>query len=111
MPNETKRFTKNDSGFLCAHCGKEVKPLGYTSRNHCPFCLWSLHVDILPGDRANPCGGLMEPISAVPDAKKGYIITHRCTKCGSVGRNRAAYGADVQPDDLNLLIRLTAGKI
>ena len=49
---EQKRFTKNDNGFICAHCGKEVEPLGYTSRNHCPFCLWSLHVDINPGDRA-----------------------------------------------------------
>ena len=38
---ETKRFSKNDSGFICEHCGREVPPLGYTSRNHCPYCLWS----------------------------------------------------------------------
>ena len=48
---EQKRFVKNDSGFVCSHCGKKVEPLGYTSRNHCPFCLWSRHVDIFPGDR------------------------------------------------------------
>ena len=47
---EQKLFTKNDNGFIYANCGFEVKPLGYTSRNHCPFCLCSLHVDILPGD-------------------------------------------------------------
>lgn len=58
---ESKRFSKNDSGFVCAHCGKKVEPLGYTSRNHCPFCLWSLHVDENPGDRACECGGEMEP--------------------------------------------------
>ena len=47
---QNKRFAKNDEGFFCAHCGKWVPPLGYSSRNHCPFCLWSLHVDINPGD-------------------------------------------------------------
>jgi hypothetical protein len=50
---ENKRFVKNDDFFVCVHCGKEVKPLGYTSRDHCPFCLWSVHVDVNPGDRAN----------------------------------------------------------
>ena len=70
---ETKRFSKNDDSFICAHCGAEVKPLGYTSRNHCPVCLWSLHVDENPGDRANPCRGQMEPVSAVTDPKKGIL--------------------------------------
>ena len=107
---ETKRFSKNDNGFTCAHCGREVKPLGYSSRNHCPFCLWSLHVDVNPGDRANECGGAMEPIGVETDPRKGYIILHRCTKCGEVRRNRAAHEAEVQPDRLKLLIALTAVK-
>ena len=47
---EQKRFVKNDCAFTCVHCGAEVLPMGKSSRNHCPFCLWSLHVDILPGD-------------------------------------------------------------
>jgi DNA-directed RNA polymerase subunit RPC12/RpoP len=106
---EQKRFSKNDSGFICAHCGKEVQPLGFTSRNHCPFCLWSRHVDVNPGDRANTCGGGMEPIRVEPDARKGYIIIHRCTKCGEIHRNRAAHEAKVQPDSIKLLIKLTAG--
>lgn len=106
---EQKRFTKNDSGFVCAHCGKEVHPLGFTSRNHCPFCLWSLHVDVNPGDRANECKGQMEPIRVEPDAKKGYVIIHRCTKCGEIHRNRAAHEAKDQPDSIRLLIKLTAG--
>lgn len=105
---ESKRFTKNDSGFTCAHCGKEVQPLGYTSRNHCPFCLWSLHLDENPGDRASNCGGQMEPVRAEPDPRRGFIITHRCTKCGALRRNKAAAEAKVQPDDMSLLISLTA---
>ena len=105
---ENKRFTKNDSGFICKNCGKEVLPLGYTSRNHCPFCLCSLHVDINPGDRANECQGILRPIQTLPDPKKGFVIIHRCDKCGKTVRNKAAMEGD-QPDDNDLLIRLTAG--
>ena len=105
---ESKRFQKNDGGFLCLHCGKTVPPLGYTSRNHCPYCLWSVHVDILPGDRANPCGGLLRPVKTEPDAKKGFVIVHRCEKCGAVVRCKAALRGDT-PDDTDLLIQLTAG--
>ena len=110
MGLDTKRFSKNDSGFVCAHCGREVKPLGYTSRNHCPFCLWSVHIDINPGDRLCECGGALEPIRTEPDAKKGYVIIHKCQKCGEIRRCRAAHEAKVQPDDIDLIIKLTAGK-
>ena len=103
-----KRFTKNDSGFVCAHCGKSVEPLGYSSRDHCPFCLYSLHVDVMPGDRANPCGGSLRPISAVPDAKKGFVIEYVCEKCARRVRCRAALNGP-QSDDTDLLIALTAG--
>lgn len=105
---EVKRFAKNDNGFVCTHCGKTVLPLGVTSRNHCPFCLWSLHVDVNPGDRANGCRGEMEPIGALTDPRKGYIILHKCRKCGEIHRNKAAHEARTQPDDLGLLIALTA---
>ena len=108
IPVSQKRFSKNDAGFICKSCGKEVLPLGYTSRNHCPFCLFSLHLDINPGDRASDCGGLLEPIRAETDPKKGFIIVHRCQKCGAIRRNRAATDAKNQPDDIDLLIKLTA---
>lgn len=106
---EQKRFTKNDSGFICANCGREVLPMGSSSRNHCPFCLCSLHVDVNPGDRANECGGLMRPIRSEPDARRGFIIIHKCEKCGEIRRNRAALDAKAQPDNRSLLVRLTAG--
>ena len=111
---ESKRFTKNDSGFVCANCGFEVLPLGKTSRNHCPRCLCSIHIEINPGDRASDCGGLLVPISCEPNTDKGYIITHKCKKCGELRRNRAALkltAKDTLPkeqyDDESFLIRLT----
>lgn len=110
MELDAKRFSKNDSGFVCAHCGREIRPLGYTSRNHCPFCLWSIHIDENPGDRACECLGLLEPIRVEPDPRKGYVIVHRCQKCGAIRRCRAAHEAKVQPDDLDLLIQLTVAK-
>ena len=107
---EEKRFRKNDNSFICKNCGKLVEPLGYSSRNHCPFCLCSLHVDVNPGDRACECGGILRPIRVEPDPKKGYIIIHKCEKCGEIRRNRAAHEAKIQPDDMELLIKLTVGK-
>ena len=106
---EQKRFTKNDCSFTCANCGRQVEPMGSSSRNHCPFCLCSLHVDINPGDRANECGGIMRPIRSEPDAKHGFIIIHKCDKCGEIRRNRAALNARTQNDNRSLLIKLTAG--
>ncbi|MBE6680279.1 MAG: RNHCP domain-containing protein [Ruminococcaceae bacterium] len=108
---ESKRFAKNDSGFICQNCGKEVEPLGSSSRNHCPFCLCSIHIDIMPGDRANTCLGILDPIKVLLDSKKGYVIVHRCRKCGEIKRNRAAHDAKVQPDDMDFLIKLTAAEV
>lgn len=51
----------------------------------------------------------MHPIKVETDPKKGYIIVHKCEKCGEIKRNRAAHEAKIQPDDLNLLIKLTSG--
>ena len=47
----------------------------------------------------------MIPISAEPDPKKGYIITHKCTKCGAIKRNKAATEANI-----SLIIKLTVAK-
>ena len=102
---QQKRFTKNDSGFVCKNCGADVPPLSYSSRDHCNKCLCSLHVDINPGDRANGCGGLLAPVSALPDAKKGFIINYKCKKCGAALRCRAA-----SDDDTELLIKLTVAQ-
>jgi DNA-directed RNA polymerase subunit RPC12/RpoP len=88
-------FIPREEPFTCEHCGRPVEPLGRgTYRNHCPFCLWSKHVDDQgPGDRASTCGGLMEPIGLDQDGKKGWMILHRCVHCGKEIPNKAA------PDD------------
>ena len=93
---------KNDNGFECVHCGKMVEPLGYTSRNHCPYCLHSLHVDIIPGDRKNTCRGVLTPIAVEPNTKKGYIIIFKCDKCGKISRNKSA-----SDDDFDKLLEIS----
>lgn len=63
---------------------------GTKHRNHCPFCLWSRHLDIEPGDRQSPCLAPMEPIwiEVRPDGE--WAIIHRCTGCNALRANRLA---------------------
>ena len=51
----------------------------------------------------------MDAIKAEPDPKKGYIIIHKCRKCGEIKRNKSAHEAKNQPDDIRKIIKLTAG--
>lgn len=94
-------FKKNDAGFVCANCGKNVQPLGYTSRDHCPYCLCSLHVDIMPGDRANECQGLLVPIEVETNSQKGYIIIYKCERCSKMHKNKMA-----QDDEMSTIIKV-----
>jgi len=73
-----KLFQKKVEDFVCGKCHFAVIGNGYT--NHCPKCLWSKHVDINPGDRAEKCGGMMEPIG-VEIKNKEYFLIHKCKKC------------------------------
>jgi hypothetical protein len=95
-----------NSAFVCAHCGGRVPPLSNGSyRNHCPFCLWSKHVDDQrPGDRASACLGPMAPV-AVARSKKGWQIVHRCERCGVDRRNRIADATEA-PDDIGRIVEL-----
>ncbi|MTI95860.1 MAG: RNHCP domain-containing protein [Firmicutes bacterium] len=98
---------QENTGFICEWCGAEVLPLNNGSyRNHCPFCLHSKHVDVLPGDRKNQCRGLMQPLTVRHNPKKGWQIVHRCITCGAEQANIIA-DADVQPDDIGQLTRLS----
>jgi hypothetical protein len=94
-----------NTGFVCARCGETVLALTNGSyRNHCPTCLWSLHVDEAPGDRASACGGPMEPIGLQRGAKHLQVV-HRCARCGLVRPNRVAERT-VQPDRFEALLLL-----
>lgn len=85
-----KNFTKNDDSFICLNCGKKVEKLGYTSRDHCPHCLVSLHIDVKPGDRMNDCLGTLTPYDIEYNGNKGYVILYKCEKCGKFHRNKSA---------------------
>lgn len=94
-----KKFTRTIENFICGHCKKRVKGNGYT--NHCPYCLYSKHVDINPGDRAEKCQGLMEPINLELLNGK-YILTHKCEKCGAETKCKTN-----KEDSINALTELT----
>ena len=98
-----KRFTKIDEEFICDNCGNKVEKLGYTSRDHCPKCLYSKHVDINPGDRLEECHGDLIPVSVELNSKKGYVIIYKCKKCGAIRKNKAA-----EDDNMDFIIKLSA---
>ena len=100
------KFTEIDEEFICENCGKKVSKLGYSCRNHCPYCLYSKHLDVNPGDRQEECHGMMEPISCEVSSKKGYVIIFRCKKCGAIRKNKAA-----TDDNTDLIIELTSRQI
>lgn len=83
-------FIKNDNEFICINCGKRIEKLKYTSRDHCNYCLFSLHVDVTPGDRENDCKGLLIPINVEVNSKKGEVIVYKCQKCGAIIKNIVA---------------------
>ncbi|MFW5853350.1 MAG: RNHCP domain-containing protein [Patescibacteria group bacterium] len=80
-----RKFVKRKEDFVCLHCGFQVSGDGYT--NHCPFCLWSRHVDINPGDRQAECLGMMKPVELLWKEDRPIII-HQCLKCGLLKQNK-----------------------
>ena len=100
-----KTFTEIDEEFICENCGRKVEKLEYSCRNHCNHCLYSKHVDKNPGDRAEECHGLLEPIGIEISSKKGYIIIYKCKKFGAIRKNKAA-----KDDNMDLIIKLSVAK-
>lgn len=99
-----KKFNMIDEEFICENCNQKVNKLKYSARDHCPFCLYSKHVDINPGDRENECKGLLEPID-IEKFKQTYKIIYKCQKCGQQHKNIMA-----DDDDLNIIIELSSKK-
>ncbi|MBS1518811.1 MAG: RNHCP domain-containing protein [Bacteroidetes bacterium] len=98
----SRKFQKTTEDFICGNCGFKVTGDGYT--NHCPECLFSMHVDINPGDRAAECGGLMKPVD-LKVTSGSYIIRHKCLKCGHEKSNKSGKG-----DNYQMLIELSVKK-
>ena len=110
-PSGRKNFlgTGNDA-FICLVCGCEVQPLLNGSfRSHCPECLWSRHVDSVPGDRASKCGGLMKPVGLEGSPGTGWQIVHECAECGLKRRNRTAENDPRQPDNWERIVEISVG--
>ena len=97
-----KKFRELDEEFICENCHKKVQPLEYSSRDHCPYCLYSKHVDINPGDRANSCKGLLKPIG-IEKYRDTFKIIYQCEKCKIIHKNIMA-----KDDDLSEIIRISS---
>jgi hypothetical protein len=93
--------------FRCGQCGRAVGPLpsGGHNRNHCPYCLYSQHVDAeRSGDRASACKGMMAPIGVFERPNGEEVIVHRCVRCGFERFNRV--GADDDEAQVGALPRV-----
>jgi hypothetical protein len=96
--------------FVCAHCHALVSSAhwlsGVNNRNHCPYCLWSCHLDLYAaGDRLSACKAPMRPVGLTmkrsrnkyqPEARGELMLIHRCTDCNALSINRIA--ADDVPE-------------
>ncbi len=96
------KFTMKDENFTCLNCKKEVKKLNYTARNHCPYCLHSIHVDINPGDRKSTCKGVLIPTGIKLISKDRIKIIFKCNKCNEEKNNISALD-----DNMDLIIDLS----
>ena len=97
---------QENTGFVRQNCGKYIMALTNGSyRNHCPYCLYSKHVDHKPGDRKNTCHGLMAPVGLRYKSKKGWQILHKCEVCGQHSANKVAADTD-QPDNYKAVAAL-----
>lgn len=92
-----------DESFNCIYCGREVggTATGTLHRNHCPYCLWSQHLDkSWPGDRLANCGGDMQPLGLTFKREGGEVgelcVVNRCKKCGITRKNRLSGDDDSQ---------------
>jgi len=76
-------FIVINEDFICENCNKKVeKDKNWWIRNHCPYCLYSKHLDKdFPGDRLSDCFWLMKPIWIDYKKNKWFMIKHKCQKC------------------------------
>lgn len=94
--------------FKCAHCHALVSSAhflsGVNNRNHCPYCLWSRHLDLFAaGDRLSACKAPMKPIGLTMklgrnkyrrEARGELMLIHQCTECQALSINRIAADDD-----------------
>jgi hypothetical protein len=95
--------------FRCAHCHAIVSCAhslsAVNNRNHCPYCLWSCHLDLYAaGDRLSACKAPMKPVGLTMkkgrnkyqrEARGELMLIHECVECKTLSINRIA--ADDHP--------------
>jgi RNHCP domain len=88
----TRGRGRSPTTFRCRNCGLDVPTdaPGTAHRNHCSHCLWSRHVDDVPGDRASTCQALMEPVAVSTRSDGEWALVHRCRGCRTAHLNRIA---------------------
>jgi hypothetical protein len=83
-------------GFKCVNCKQSIPEasieIGTKHRDHCPFCLYSLHIDQdKPGDRLSLCKSKMKPIGLTfKNNSWELMIVYECLGCGELSKNRCA---------------------
>ena len=96
--------------FKCLHCGNLVSTAqmmsGVNNRNHCPYCLWSCHLDLfVAGDRLSACKEKMKPIGLTmkksrnkyrPASVGELMLIHLCIDCHTLSINRIAADDDTE---------------
>ena len=101
------KYPASTSDFICGHCHNFVSAAislaGVLNRNHCPYCLWSRHLDLYTGgDRLCACKGAMRPIAlTLKRTNNKYaprqgelMLVHHCQECGALSINRIAADDD-----------------
>jgi hypothetical protein len=103
-----RRGASTFGDFKCGHCHALVSSAhflsGVNNRNHCPYCLWSCHLDLYAaGDRLSACKGQMRPIGLTFKSNRNkyrrepggeLMLIHQCVDCGSLSINRIAADDD-----------------
>lgn len=89
-------FIMINESFVCEKCNKKVvSHKTWSARNHCPFCLYSKHLDKeFPWDRKSECFWLMKPVDIDYRRNKGYMIKHICLICEKTILNKVAEDDD-----------------
>lgn len=89
-------FKMINESFICENCWKNVeKHPDWSARNHCPYCLYSKHLDDkFPWDRLSNCHGIMIPIWIDHKKNKWWMIKHKCKKCNKEILNKVALDDD-----------------
>jgi hypothetical protein len=111
--------------FKCAHCHVIVSSAhvlsGVNNRNHCPYCLWSCHLDLYAaGDRLSACKAPMKPVGLTMKAGRNkyqrnargeLMLIHQCTECKGLSINRIAADDDSETVLTVFQESLTAGHV